>query len=162
MVALPAGDVAGDLAGAAGRAELAGELRVLAGELGPLPGHVVFADDRPGRARRLAGATASALAAVGAEHPLASQMQPARQSPAQALSSTPVHGPTITSVMGCTSLRDLPVRPAGCAGGPGPLAGRLANRRCATSPPSASPAGCGRCGGCAARSNGRPAAPRWR
>jgi hypothetical protein len=82
MVALPAGDVAGDvvgvvgqragLGGAAGRAELAGELRVLAGELGLLPGPVVFADDRPGRAHGLAGATAGALAAVGVEHPLAS------------------------------------------------------------------------------------------
>src|SRR5712691_2323736 len=149
MVALPAGDVAGDvvgvigqragLGGAAGRAELAGELGVCGGELGPLPGHVVFAEDRPGRARRLAGATASALAGVHAEHPFALAEAAGQASPAQALSSTPVHGSAITSVMGCsTSFGDLPVRPAGVRGRPGPLAGRLANldsREAGVSPP---------------------------
>src|SRR5438552_10764433 len=124
MVALPAGDVAGDVAGAvgrragpggaAGRAELAGELGVCGGELGPLPGHVVFADDRPGRARRPAGATASALAGVDAEHPFALADAAGRAvTGAGPVPLTPVHGPAITSVMGCTSLRDLPVRPAG-------------------------------------------------
>jgi hypothetical protein len=44
-------------------------------------------------------------------------MQPAGHSLAQALSLTPVHGPVIASVMGgSTSLRDLPVRPAGLRG----------------------------------------------
>src|SRR6266487_2991383 len=81
MVALPAGDIVGDVVGvagqrarlgrAAGRAELAGDFGVLGGELGPLAGHVVFAEDRPGRAYRLASATAGALAGVDAEHPLA-------------------------------------------------------------------------------------------
>jgi hypothetical protein len=45
------------------------------------------------------------------------QMQSTGHSPAQALSLTPVHGSAITSVMvGSTSLRDLPVRPADLRG----------------------------------------------
>jgi hypothetical protein len=45
-----------------------------------------------------------------------SQMQSARQSPAPALSLTPVHGSAITSVMGgSASLGGLPVRPGGLA-----------------------------------------------
>jgi hypothetical protein len=98
MAALPAGDVASDvvgvvgqwagLGGAAGGAELAEELRVLAGELGPRPG------------------TSSSQTIASTGH-----------SPAQALSLTPVHGSAITSVTGgSTSLRDLPVRPADLRG----------------------------------------------
>src|SRR5436309_12352666 len=98
MAALPAGDVASDvvavigqrasLGGAAGGAELAEELRVLAGELGPRPG------------------TSSSQTIASTGH-----------SPAQVLSLTPVQGPVITYVMGGpTSLRELPVRPAGLRG----------------------------------------------
>jgi hypothetical protein len=80
MVALPAGDVASDMVGVVGQraglggaagAELAGKLRVLAGELGPRPG------------------TSSSQTIASTGH-----------SPAQALSLTPVHGSAITSVMG--------------------------------------------------------------
>jgi hypothetical protein len=60
------------LAAMAGRSGLAEEPDVLAGELRPLAGHVVFADDRLDRAHRLAGAAVGALAGVDAGHPLAS------------------------------------------------------------------------------------------
>jgi hypothetical protein len=89
-----AGDVAGEVVGvigqraglgsAAGRSELAGEPDVLGGELGPLAGHVLFAEDRPDRAHRLAGAAAGALTG---------RMQSIR-------SPSPMHGSVITYVIG--------------------------------------------------------------
>ena len=107
---LPAGDVAGEVAGvmgqraglgtAAGRSGLAGEPDVLGGELGPLAGHVVFAEDRLDRAHRLAGAAAGALAGRMQSIRSPSQMQSAGHSSTQVWSLTPMHGSVITYVMG--------------------------------------------------------------
>lgn len=120
----PAGGVTGDVAGvigqraglggAARRSELVEEPGVLGGDLRPLVGHVVFAEDRLDRAYRLAGA---AVVGVDVEHPLAFVDGVDRAFVTQVLSLTSMNGSEITDVMsGSTSLGDLPVRLAGLHG----------------------------------------------
>ncbi len=116
---------------------------------------------RPGRAAR--GRRSRRTRRVDAGHRFAFAGQPAGHWPARALSLASMHGSVITHVTGGSiSLGDLRSAPGGRArAGLVCWAGRRASRRCATSPPSVPPAGCGRSGGCAARSSGRPAGPRW-
>ena len=116
---------------------------------------------RPGRAAR--GRRSRRTRRVDAGHRFAFAGQPAGHWPARALSLAPMQGSVITHVTGGPiSLGDLRSAPGGRArAGLVCWAGRRASRRCATSPPSVPPAGCRRSGGCAARSSGRPAGPRW-